>query len=71
MAGVITEKNGYKIEATIKMAAVLFRKKGYRASSMRLIDSQAGVEAPGLYNHIKNKALEDTIVNQLQYGIIE
>jgi len=53
------------------MAAVLFRKKGYRASSMRLIDSQAGVEAPGLYNHIKNKALEDTIVNQLQYGIIE
>lgn len=36
-------------------AAKLFRKKGYKGTSMRDIAQEVGMEAASLYNHIKNK----------------
>ncbi len=36
-------------------AAKLFRKKGYKGTSMRDIAQEVGVEAASLYNHIQNK----------------
>ena len=38
-----------------KVAARLFRKRGYKATSMRDIATQMGMEAPSLYNHISGK----------------
>lgn len=40
----------------IKIAAKLFREKGYAATSMRDLAEQVGVEAASLYNHINSKA---------------
>jgi len=37
------------------IAASLFRKRGYTATSMRDIATEIGMEAPSLYNHIKGK----------------
>ncbi len=36
-------------------ASMLFRQKGYKATSMRTLADIVGVEAPSLYNHIANK----------------
>lgn len=38
-----------------KVAAHLFRKRGYTATSMRDIAGEMGMEAPSLYNHISGK----------------
>ena len=38
-----------------KVAARMFRKRGYQATSMRDIASEMGMEAPSLYNHISGK----------------
>lgn len=42
-------------EIIIEKAAVLFKEKGFAASSMREIADVVGVEAASLYNHIKSK----------------
>lgn len=39
----------------VEVAARLFRKKGYRATSMKDIAEQVNMEAASLYNHIKSK----------------
>jgi len=44
-----------KRENIKECAAKLFRKKGYKATSMRDIAQEVGVEAASLYNHIKSK----------------
>ncbi|MEL6675516.1 MAG: TetR/AcrR family transcriptional regulator [Bacteroidota bacterium] len=36
-------------------AAVLFRKKGFKGTSLAEIAKELGMEAPSLYNHIKSK----------------
>jgi len=38
-----------------RVAAHMFRKRGYMASSMRDIAREMGMEAPSLYNHIDSK----------------
>lgn len=37
------------------VAAYMFRKKGYKASSMRNIAEKVGIEAPSIYNHFDSK----------------
>lgn len=56
MAKIKVAGNGSKKEAILKKAAGLFRKKGFRSSSMRELALNMGVEAPSLYNHIGSKS---------------
>lgn len=55
MGKIIVKKNSSKKDVITKKASLLFRKKGFRATSMRDIAEAIGVEAPSLYNHIRSK----------------
>lgn len=55
MAKIKATLNGTRKDAIIQSAAALFRKKGFKASSMRELAEEIGVEAPSLYNHIGSK----------------
>lgn len=44
-----------KLDAIEQYASVLFRQKGYVATSVKDIAEQVGIEAPSLYNHISSK----------------
>lgn len=61
MSKIIPGKNGSKKEVITQKASLLFRKKGFPATSMRDIAEAIGIEAPSLYNHIesKNEILKD------------
>lgn len=56
MSKIRVASNGTKRDAIVTNAAKLFRKKGFKASSMRELADKTGVEAPSLYNHIGSKA---------------
>jgi AcrR family transcriptional regulator len=56
MGKILTEKNTTKKDAIAKKAAVLFKAKGFKATSMRELAEVVGVEAPSLYNHIGSKS---------------
>jgi AcrR family transcriptional regulator len=56
MSKIKTFKNGSRKDAITKKGAVLFRKKGFAASSMRELADTIGVEASSLYNHIGSKS---------------
>ena len=56
MAKIKTASNATKKDIILKNAAELFRKKGYRAASVRELAESLGIEAPSLYNHIGSKA---------------
>lgn len=56
MAKIKATLNGTKKDAIIQSAAALFRRKGFKASSMRELAEEIGVEAPSLYNHIGSKS---------------
>ncbi|MEP6711901.1 MAG: TetR/AcrR family transcriptional regulator [Ferruginibacter sp.] len=56
MAKIKAAINGTIQDAITKKAAALFREKGYKATSMRELAENIGVEAPSLYNHIGSKA---------------
>jgi len=56
MAKIKARLNGTKKDAIIQSAARLFRNKGFKASSMRELAEEMGVEAPSLYNHIGSKS---------------
>lgn len=53
MADVVT--NLSRKEQVIRMAAELFKEKGYSAASMRDLAQKLGIEAASLYSHIKSK----------------
>lgn len=55
MAKIKATLNGTRKDAIIQSAAALFRRKGFKASSMRELAEEMGVEAPSLYNHIGSK----------------
>ncbi len=56
MAKIKALTNGTKKDSILKNAAALFRKKGFRAASVRELAEMMGVEAPSLYNHIGSKS---------------
>lgn len=56
MAKIKTSSNGSKRETITQQASLLFRAKGFSASSMRDLAVAVGVEAPSLYNHIGSKS---------------
>ncbi len=56
MARIRPAKNSSKKDVIIKKAAVLFKMKGFNATSMRELADAVGVEAPSLYNHIGSKS---------------
>ena len=56
MAKIKASANGTKQDAITNKAAALFRKKGFKATSMRELAENIGVEAPSLYNHIGSKS---------------
>jgi AcrR family transcriptional regulator len=56
MAKIKTTQNGSKRETITRQASLLFRAKGFNASSMRDLAESVGVEAPSLYNHIGSKS---------------
>ena len=61
MAKILPGKHGTKKDVITKKASVLFKEKGFSATSMRDIAEAIGVEAPSLYNHIgsKNEILQE------------
>ncbi len=52
----MARKKSAKKELILKTAAIMFREKGFTASSMRDLAEKIGVEAASLYNHIESKA---------------
>ncbi len=56
MAKIKAVKNGTKKDVITGKGAILFRKKGFAASSMRELAEIIGVEASSLYNHIGSKS---------------
>jgi TetR/AcrR family transcriptional regulator, cholesterol catabolism regulator len=56
MAKIKAVKNGTKKDVITSKGAILFRKKGFAASSMRELAEIIGVEASSLYNHIGSKS---------------
>lgn len=56
MAKIKVLKNGSKKEVITQKAAVLFKERGFNATSMRELADAVGVEAPSLYNHIGSKS---------------
>lgn len=55
MAKIKTLTNGTKKEVILKNAALLFRKNGFKATSLRELAETMHIEAPSLYNHIGSK----------------
>ena len=56
MAKIQVSRNISRNDVILKCAAGLFRKKGFRATSMRELAEVLGIEAPSLYNHIGSKS---------------
>ncbi len=56
MAKIKSTKNSTRKDVIVNQAAILFREKGFSATSMRDLAEKVGVEAASLYNHISSKA---------------
>ena len=66
MAKIKTPSDGTKKDLILKNAAELFRKKGFRAASVRELAESLGIEAPSLYNHIGSKA---ELLQEICFGV--
>jgi TetR/AcrR family transcriptional regulator, cholesterol catabolism regulator len=51
----ISRRKASKKEFILKKAAIMFREKGFAATSMRDLAETVGIEAASLYNHIRSK----------------
>src|ERR1700740_1900894 len=49
-------KKASKKERIVQKAAIMFREKGFPATSMRDLAESVGIEAASLYNHIQSKS---------------
>src|SRR5690606_13016996 len=49
------QKKSTKKEVILQKAAIMFREKGFAATSMRDLAESVGIEAASLYNHIRSK----------------
>ncbi len=61
-------KNEKRKNEIIQTAAILFKKKGYSAVTMRDIAQEMGIKAASLYNHIKSK---QEILNSIIVSLAE
>ena len=59
-------KNTPRRDQILETAARLFRRKGFRATSVRMIAADLGMEAASLYNHIQSK---QDILQELLFGM--
>ncbi|TBR18874.1 MAG: TetR/AcrR family transcriptional regulator [Chitinophagaceae bacterium] len=50
-----SKKTASKKEFILQKAALMFREKGFAATSMRNLADSVGIEAASLYNHIRSK----------------
>lgn len=66
--GIISRRRSAKKELILKTAAIMFREKGFAASSMRDLAEKIGIEAASLYNHIQSKA---QILEEIIDGVAE
>ncbi|TXH23085.1 MAG: TetR/AcrR family transcriptional regulator [Chitinophagaceae bacterium] len=59
----LSNKRNNRKDVILNSAAILFKAKGYAATSMRDLAEEVGIEAASLYNHISGKAqiLEEII----------
>ena len=48
-------KKASKKDLILQKAAIMFREKGFAATSMRDLAESVGIEAASLYNHIRSK----------------
>ncbi|MDH1603368.1 MULTISPECIES: TetR/AcrR family transcriptional regulator [Empedobacter] len=55
-----------KKELIIQEAALIFKQKGYSATSMRELAEKVGMEAASLYNHIRSK---DEILEEICFKV--
>lgn len=63
-----TPINSTRKDQILAVAAKLFHKKGYDASSMRDIANELNIEAASLYHHIKSK---EEILDQICFGMAD
>lgn len=54
-------------EAILRTSAVLFRRDGFRATSLEQVAAELEVTRPALYYHFRSKA---AILHQIQYGAV-
>ncbi|MEQ1553529.1 MAG: TetR/AcrR family transcriptional regulator [Ferruginibacter sp.] len=66
MAKIKNNINNTKKDIVLKNAAILFRKKGFKATSLRELADTMGIEAPSLYNHINSKA---ELLHNICFGV--
>lgn len=66
MAKIKTLANGTKKDVILKNASALFRKKGFKATSLRELAETMDIEAPSLYNHIDSKA---ALLEEICFGV--
>ncbi len=66
MAKIKALANGTKKDVILKNASALFRKKGFKATSLRELAETMDIEAPSLYNHIDSKA---ALLEEICFGV--